>query len=342
MTKRLPRKYDAAVLRSEDIPDPIKDHRLKPLARFFRPDFSPYRNTYEIDYLIIEAYGPNAQKHLFVINVNTKYLHVFPLPVGEQETLEYTLSGIQQIKESIEKMTNEVSTIHYIRGDADKTFGKIVASEDAIVAFTRNPVILGHKTYVRNIFTNWLDDNKIEMFLNSSDYVNKNRTIDRVCRTVRDIVGPDQDLLRDPEIMAQIVKIYNNTPHAAFDNKFTPYQVQMNPDIEEYYIRENMSRLDEVTTLQREAGFFNYKPGNALLIHINKAKTNEKFDKKRRAFNEVARFVRYENGNVNCERLTRAGGKIVGDKRITIPIYYTKYLAPSINEIPKKYLQLIF
>jgi hypothetical protein len=76
----------------------------------------------------------------------------------------------------------------------------------------------------------------------------------------------------------------------------------MNKDLEEYYIREQLHRLEEVKKLQDEEGFFLYKPGHVLLIHIDNSKTQKRFSKKRRAFsslgilsnmNTVMFFVRF-------------------------------------------------
>jgi hypothetical protein len=54
----------------------------------------------------------------------------------------------------------------------------------------------------------------------------------------------------------------------------------MHKDLEEYYIRENLKRLDEVKQLQNVEGLFFYKPGDILLIHIDNAKNAEKLNKR--------------------------------------------------------------
>jgi hypothetical protein len=73
----------------------IKDYRLKPLKKFYRPYFSPHTDSYEIDYV----YGGKTSAHneetgiletveqyYFVcININTKYLFIIPLLMGEKE-----------------------------------------------------------------------------------------------------------------------------------------------------------------------------------------------------------------------------------------------------------------
>jgi hypothetical protein len=169
------------------------------------------------------------------------------------------------------------------------------------------------------------------------------------------MVGENQIKLMEPNFMKEMVDRYNSNLHAAFNYKFTPKQVQMNPDLEEYFIRENLDRLAEAKTLQREAGFFDYRPGNVLLIHLDKSKTKEGFDKKRRAFNELALFVQYQNGNVVCDRLARDGkGKIIRKlnitpktnvvtiDRIVIPIYFTKFVCASLDDLPDRYQQLVF
>jgi hypothetical protein len=292
---------------------------------------------------------------------------MIPMPVDRAPNLEFTLEAIQYVKDDIENMGPNTRvkidtayetydtferTIHYLRGDGDRTFGTIAEeSQDelmiAIGSKKKPRVLLGNQDFVENIFTNWLKAVHIEMFLDKSKFTNKVRVIDRAIRTIRDIVGENQDLLYDPKNMTKVVAVYNTRPHAAFDYRFTPKQAQLNPDIEEFYIRENMKRCEEVTQLQREAGLFEYKPGNILLIHLDKAKTSDMFNKKRRAFNELAMFVGYQNGNVVCRLLKRGmQGRVVGltnkEAQIMLPIYYTKYVAPSLSELPKKFLSLIF
>jgi hypothetical protein len=367
-----------------ELPDRIKDHKLKPLTRFHRPDFSPYRNSYEMDYVLGSADPRNEEQwYLGVININTKYLFMVPMELGKTGSLARTEAAIRKIDEEIIRMTNGTGMIHYIRGDGDKAFGTVVkytTEEDfdaggVIDKLTRRVVnkratrgrdlnnldiLLGNQLHVQNNFTSWLENahkgEGIELFLDSSPYTNKVRVIDRAIRTIRDMVGENQELLSNPDIMAHVVAKYNRTPHTAFISRFapkggrggtgafSPLQVQLNPDLEEYFIRENMERLKEVRQLQYEAGFFNYKPGNILLIHLDKSKTQESFDKKRRAFNELAVFIEYQNGNVLCRRLTRDEyNKIIPYRQqVLIPIYYTKYLAPSVQEIPRRFQQLVF
>jgi hypothetical protein len=90
---------------------------------------------------------------------------------------------------------------------------------------------------------------------------------------------------------------------------------------------------------------FSYKTNNILLIHLDNSKNADKMTKKRRIFNRLAIFLGYEHGNVVCQLLYKDKSihpKNVYEKPITLPIFYTKYLAKSFKEIPKAYLNLYF
>jgi hypothetical protein len=340
------------------LPPKVKDYKLKPLQRFYRPYFSPFPNSYEIDYVHGGRFATINEKtsklkiiiqyYLACININTKYLFMVPFSfsIDKRFNLMTTLNAVQQIKAKIEHDTPG-ATIQNIRGDADKTFGTIVQTEEEQLfdgLAEEHYVELGHKIYVANPFTTWLRDAKIDLFLTSSPYTNKSRVVDRAIRTIRDRLGENPNALVNPELVAKAVEVYNNTVHSAFNDEFTPKQVQNNPELEEYYIRQNMRLLKNVKELQREEGYFNYEPGDVLLIHLDESKTEKRMVRKRRVFNKIVVFSHYENGNVYCKRVSNDEDGIVvhNDYPIIIPIYYTRYIAPDINKLPEKYRQLIF
>jgi hypothetical protein len=165
--------------------------------------------------------------------------------------------------------------------------------------------------------------------------VNKNRVVDRAIRTIRDKLGVNAALWLDPKIVTKTVQEYNNKKHSAFYREFTPNQVQHNRDMEEYFIREHEMILNNVTEEQREEGLYNYKKGNILLIHLDLSKTDDKFKKQRRAFNQLAEFIEYDHGNVNCFILERGRR----GKEITLPIYYTKFVSSDLSTIPNEYVE---
>jgi hypothetical protein len=81
-------------------------------------------------------------------------------------------------------------------------------------------------------------------------------------------------------------------------------------------------------------GLFFYKPGDILLIHIDNVKNAEWLNKKRRTFNRLATFLGYDHGNVVCQVLYNniLRSKNTYDRPITIPIFYTKYIARSFKD----------
>jgi hypothetical protein len=139
--------------------------------------------------------------------------------------------------------------------------------------------------------------------------------------------------------MSQLVDDYNNKPHRAFYHMFTPFQVQFTRDLERYFIKENEYKLEEINKKQEEANLKNYEPENILLIHLDFAKTASRFTKKRRNFNKLVRFISYDFENVKCHVYNVIESHIKNP--ITIPIYYTKYVAENERSIPQKYKELL-
>jgi hypothetical protein len=63
----------------------------------------------------------------------------------------------------------------------------------------------------------------------------------------------------------------------------------------------------------------------------------------RRTFNQLGSFLEYERGNVMCNLLTWMDDGTIGLWRppISIPIYFTKFLADNWESIPREYKKLI-
>jgi hypothetical protein len=331
----------------------IPDYKAKTLKnKFQRPYFSPKINSYEMDYVSSGKFKINDEvrfrHYLGVININTKYLFMIPLELNTNETLLITYEIIKQINEDLRAL-NKNMEINNIRGDGDKKFGSIVDSSnlDGIDLPKNNKIIkLGEfdtMNYTKNIFTEYLKQNNITMYLNPSKFTNKNRVIDRAIRTIRDKVGENQSKWLDKEIIQKAVNEYNHTPHLAFNKEFTPYEVQFYRDLEEYFIRQHTEELEDINKKQSEAKLFDYKLYNVLLIHLDLPKTPQMFKKQRREFNKLAIFKGYEHGNVKCSLLNLKNNKISADNDyITVPIYYTKLISKDVLSIPEEYMQLLF
>jgi hypothetical protein len=158
-------------------------------------------------------------------------------------------------------------------------------------------------------------------------------------RTIRDMVGIKVDKFVDPDYIQYVVDTYNNTPHLAYKNYFSPIEAQDDYEIEAAYIDYQKQNLGIIIDKQQKANLFNYDEGDILLAHIDLSKTPYRFDKRRRIFNELVEFVEYKNGNVICHPLDRA---TYGPRAIEIPIFYTKYLCDSRRNIPRDYRKVFY
>jgi hypothetical protein len=198
-------------------------------------------------------------------------------------------------------MLNNNIMIDNIRGDDDRAYGNDVKE--------------------------WLDKHNIRYYFTSSPYINKNKIVDRVIRTIRDKF--DQLGLRahlyDVKLMEKIVERYNNTPHSAFNHKFTPLEAQTNPQIERVFIYNKQKQLERINNSNK----FAYKPNDILIVHIPFKNINYK---RRRNFTHLAKFIRYNHGNVICDPFLPSVLE-----RIELPIYYTK-LASKENYIDYFYI----
>jgi hypothetical protein len=265
-----------------------------------------------------EGYARNVKQYLFIININTRFLAVYPIfTTGESgEVMEYVAKCIGILNESLP----DDSKITNIRSDADRAFGWHQTSP---LTSRVNPL------------STYLKQNNITLTHFSSDQTNRNRIVDRAIRTIRDkLITPRN--FADSKLLLVAVEEYNNTKHSAFGKRYTPNEVQNNADLEEVFIRDNMYRLEEVKKLQRDAGLFNYKLGNVLLVYIDYSKREERMMKKRRLFNHVALFKEYEHGNVRCEEI-KSVRPLVLLKTYVIPIQFTKLVSQDIDTLPEKY-----
>jgi hypothetical protein len=194
-------------------------------------------------------------------------------------------------------------------------------------------------------------------YSSSSSCDNHNRVVDRVIRTIRDVVGQNYYDVRDPERVKLMVSYYNHTPHNALRMGkmiFTPEEVERNKDLEGLFIRKNKEILEVEQERQRKEKLFKYKTGNVIMVHLNFSRTPYRFLKIRRKFNALAIFQRYHHGNVLCtvfksgldkyeknileyktdlgveneEDATDVSIKLSTEKNeITVPIYYTKFVS---------------
>ena len=264
----------------------IPDKNSKQLKKnYSRPSFAPFPYSWEIDHL---QYDSTRITYLFCLNINTRYLYVIPVNnKSAQETRKALDTLIEKEKQNFNHPVNN------IRGDGDKGFGEAMK-------------------YFPNI----------NFYFTSSKYTYHNKLVDAVMRTLRNALNDDSlwDGYHD-DIIQQLVYYYNFTKHRVTGMK----PIDMHTDIEKEweYIRKMTEELNDVKRKQIANGFHNYKPGDKLKVHLEYAKTSDRFKKRRRQFDVEAEFIGYVNGNCRCKLKS---GVLIGDKRVYIvdvPIYYT-------------------
>jgi hypothetical protein len=325
----------------------IRDYKIKPLQQFYRPYFSPFPNSYEMDWMEVTNSESKTRQYFACINLNTKYLYILPQDIGVTYKLEVTLKCLQYIQDNLISKFGPRAKIKYLRADGAKEFGTLVTEAEKPTPFsqkiyTKPRITLGYNTFVSNPLTVWLKKEGISLSTFASPYTNKNRIIDRAIRTIRDRIGENADLFFDSRTVLRTVKEYNSSPHFAFNYEFSPVQVQSYPDLEECFIRDNLQRLEEVKRKQKITNYFKYQKNNFLLLHIDSSKLGYG-GKNRRKFNRLGVFDYYENGNVSCHLLAWDNDdKLLMIKNpIVLPIYYTKFIAHEFSQVPNEYHKLI-
>jgi hypothetical protein len=183
------------------------------------------------------------------------------------------------------------------------------------------------KAFESDVLTNYLNLRNVRYFFTPQVFTNRNRVVDRVIRTIRDMfynLGPNASLF-DNNLMQKVVHAYNNKIHKWLFNRFTPNQVQHNSMIEQTYIIEKNMELDRVNHSLLEK--YKYLPGDILLCHIPVKQTIK--IKRRKNFDTLAYFIKYLHGNVLIQIYNT-------NEQIAVPIYCTKFLVKNINMLSEE------
>jgi hypothetical protein len=279
-----------------DLTLPVPDTHLGTLRKYFKPSFSPNTNSWIVD-LVFGKIDENGERntYIFFVNENTRYLIVERVDGKSIDDLFPTVD--------IFVKTYGNKPLH-VKGDGESAFPQTFAE-------TNNP----------NVHT-YFKDNTRGLHMTFSYKI-----LDSVVRTIRNLMG-DNFRFDNIDLMKEIAYVYNNTVHSAFDNKFTPAEVQNDVELENHYIRKWQQKSNEVSRLRKIKGLKDYKAGNVLLIYYPH---DELGFKRRRNFDTLAKFIGYENdSNIIVRPYSQ-------DRDIIIPEIWSKFVAKDEASVPERY-----
>jgi hypothetical protein len=303
---RLPPKnttYREQVMETQqknDVRNPIvldsKRNLLK--KKFSRKSYSPTRGGYEMDLFSV---GFNQQTYLFLININTRFLHVFPIRDKSSKAIFEVL--VQFIPEY---------QVTSIRGDGEGAFSS---------------------ARLQSLFNFY----HVKTSFNGSSQIYHVKLVDAVIRTIRDGFGQNIETMNNNEAMQQIVNYLNNSVNRS--TKLTPAEMESYHELENAWIRRCQSINEQVVRRQRNEGLWNYKFGDILLLSIDASKTSSKFEKRRRCFDKLGVFQQYLNGNVVVYLLNSNLQTI--EIPVQVPIYFTRFCAKNKLQIPQSLFNVL-
>lgn len=305
----------------------------KTLKNLKRPYYSKYPGCWEIDHAFNIA--EQGDKWLFCVNVNTRYLVVYP--IAEQAA---------RVQESIKNLMSRFK-VTSIRGDGSTSYSKAATLKDSICStndlqrITSSPEHRGNPTI--NLMKMYQLE-KINIYFDGGKFTNHNRMVDVVIKTIRNAIGYRK---LNKEQVQEIVDYYNFTPHRGLrlmgSNGYyyaTPAEVQDDEELEWQYIRQCDEKLLEVMKYQQAYGLTNYKRGNILMVRIDLGKTTDKNEKRRRYYDRLGEFIEYVHGNVRVILNKPVLIGINDVNEVIIPVYNTKFVSKNKGSIPDEVIRV--
>ena len=300
----------------------------------YRPYFSSELGAWEIDHCFDMLEKGDAW--LFCVNVNTRYLVVYKCKFhkGHKENAKETLGQLKLFIKDYEpkSIRGDGSSAYVFYGKEHEYLNRVITPQELLRDFNELKISTNSDTHkLMQLYMN----NGITIYFNSSPFTLHNKMVDVAIKTIRNAIGYRK---LQPKHMDQLVEYYNNTVHRSIG--CTPAEMQTDPELEYQYIRWCERKLSDSIDAQREQKLLEYQVGNILMVHIDNGKTSDKHEKRRRFFDRLGEFVRYDYGNVVVKLLVkpvRVNTRAVPKIEVTVPIYHTKYVSKNLATLPKSY-----
>ena len=268
----------------------LEDAKFKTMKdKLSRPTFASYPHTWEMDHMQKGETGPY---YLFIINVNTRFLIVKFTNRKDGESTRGILN----------ELLNDGVIIKSLKFDGDKGFNS-------------------------NLLINFYKQNGINWYMSNSPFTYHNKIVDASMRTMRNLLGPFSDgKLWHPKVMEQLVYYYNNTVHNTIKQTPKEFMEEVLDDIENEwkYIRKMTRELNEIEQqIQRPPN------GSVVMVHLEFGEKSEKFDKRRRTYEDLAVVLDNDkNGNILIMLITRSY-----KYPVDVPTFAVKYVTKSFDDL---------
>jgi len=290
-----------------EVKETLPDYKMKIYKKgMMKPIFNNERGGYQLDLLSLGTNEEGSVKGfiMFLIGTNTRYVITKYL---RGKSAEDIFPGLVKAFQRLSTMNVPITSI---KSDA----------EAALVSMFKNPA------YEKDL-------NGIKLHWSGSPHTNHVRIVDRVMKTFRDALGPDYDntLFEDYPTVKQLKDYYNDTPHKSLKidgQYFTPTDFMEEPELEFIYIRQCHKKLKKVEENLKQKGLLDMKPGYIVQVAMSFGKTKKSFMKKRRTFNTLAMFMKYQNGNAVIRVLHP-----MEDEYTDVPLYTVNIIARNMKSL---------
>ena len=247
-------------------------------------------------YLVDLMFENMTYCYLVMININTRKLWVietnFNKPTEEdiqnlsdeelKKKINKSMKSSESIINAMNRLIKQGMKIRYIRGDGESGFNSRI---------TQN-------FYKRNNIIPCFDIPRIKTsfpsFMNGYNMVKKQKTepnhsslaiIDRVIRTIRDMAYNMEISLITPDIMNQLVYLYNNSPHSTLSKyagqSVSPEEVDNDPELEDFIARRIKQ---ENYTIMNSSGFNLLKGANVEVYNVDSSMAKRRTIKQKGEF----------------------------------------------------------
>ena len=219
--------------------------------------------------------------YLVMININTRKLWViqtnFTKPTEDElqnlsnEELKKKIREGMKSSESIINAMNQLikqgMKIKYIRGDGESAFNSQLTKG----FYERNNIIpCFNVPRIKTTFPSFMNDYNMVKKQKTEPNHSSLAIIDRVIRTLREMAYNMQIRLITPDIMHQLVYLYNNSPHSTLSKYagqlVSPNDVDNDPELEDFITRRIKQ---ENYTIMNSPGFDLSKGSNVDIYNVD-------------------------------------------------------------------------